>query len=130
MFEKNDGKGVNAIQNKFTAMLKTALHNRRIDYVIKRNRITSREFPLTDYTEIIGEEYDFVQAMIDYEAVKNSLKVLTERERKIIILHILEDEDYSEIGKQMGLSYKGTATAFYKALKKLRETLGRYWDEL
>jgi hypothetical protein len=25
---------------------------------------------------------------IDYEAVKNSLKVLAERERKIIILHI------------------------------------------
>lgn len=130
MFEKNDGKGVNAIQNKFTAMLKTALHNRRIDYVIKRNRIASHEFSLTDHTEIIGEEYDFVQAMIDYEAVKNSLKVLTERERKIIILRILEDKDYSEIGKQMGLSYKGTATAFYKALKKLREALGRYQDEL
>ena len=32
MFEKNDGKGVNAIQNKFTSMLKTALHNHRIDY--------------------------------------------------------------------------------------------------
>ena len=68
--------------------------------------------------------------MIDYEAVKNSLKVLTERERKIIILRILEDKDYSEIGKQMGLSYKGTATAFYKALKKLREALGRYQEEL
>lgn len=88
MFERNDGKGVNAIQNKFTSMLKTALHNHRIDYIIGRNRITSREFPLTDYTEIIGQEYDFVQAMIDYEAIKNSLKILTERERKIIILHI------------------------------------------
>lgn len=130
MFEKNDGKGVNAIQNKFTAMLKTALHNYRIDYIIKHNRIADREFPLTDYTEIIGEEYDFVQAMIDYEAVKNALKILTERERKIIILHIFEDKDFAEIGNQLGLSYKGTATAFYKALKKLREALGRYRDEL
>ena len=62
MFEKNDGKGVNAIQNKFTAMLKTALHNHKIDYIIKHNRIANQEFPLTDYTEIIGEEYDFMQA--------------------------------------------------------------------
>ena len=130
MFERNDGKGVNAIQNKFTAMLKTALHNHRIDYIIGRNRITSREFPLTDYTEIIGQEYDFVQAMIDYDTVKNALKILTERERKIIILHILEDKDFAEIGKQLGLSYKGTATAFYRAIKKLRDTLGRYRDEL
>ena len=130
MFERNDGKGVNAIQNKFTAMLKTALHNRRIDYIIKQNRIASREFPLTDYTEIIGEEYDFLQAMIDYDAVKNALKILTERERKIIILHILEDKDFAEIGNLLGLSYKGTATAFYRAIKKLRETLGRYRDEL
>lgn len=130
MFERNDGKGINAIQNKFTSMLKTALHNHRIDYAIKCNRITSREIPLTDYTGIIGEEYDFMQAMIDYEAVKDSLKILTERERKIIILHILEDKDFAEIGNQLGLSYKGTATAFYKALKKLREALGRYRDEL
>ena len=56
MFERNDGKGINAIQNKFTAMLKTALHNRRIDYIIGRNRIIIREIPLTDYTEIIGED--------------------------------------------------------------------------
>lgn len=130
MFEKNDGKGVNAIQNKFTAMLKTALHNRRIDYIIKQNRIASREFPLTDYTELVGEEFDFLQAMIDYDAVKNALKILTERERKIIILHILEDKDFAEIGNLLGLSYKGTATAFYRAIKKLRETLGRYRDEL
>lgn len=130
MFERNDGKGVNAIQNKFTAMLKTALHNHRIDYIIGRNRITSREFPLTDYTEIIGQEYDFVQAMVDYDTVKNALKILTERERKIIILHILEDKDFAEIGKQLGLSYKGTATAFYRTIKKLRDTLGRYRDEL
>lgn len=130
MFERNDGKGINAIQNKFTAMLKTALHNRRIDYIIGRNRITIREIPLTDYTEIIGEEFDFLQAMIDYDAVKNALKILTEKERKIIFLHILEDKNFAEIGNQLGLSYKGTATAFYRAIKKLRETLGRYRDEL
>lgn len=130
MFEKNDGKGVNAIQNKFTAMLKSALHNHKIDYIIKHNRIANRELSLTDYTEIIGEEYDFMQAMIDYDAVKNALKILTERERKIIIFHILEDKDFAEIGKQLGLSYKGTATAFYRAIKKLREVLGRYRDEL
>ena len=70
-----------------------------------------------------------MQAMIDYDAVKNALKILTERERKIIIFHILEDKDFAEIGNLLGLSYKGTATAFYRAIKKLREVLERYRDE-
>lgn len=130
MFKRNDGKGVNAVQNRFTALLKKALHNHKVDYIIAYNKKSGKEVPLTDYAYLIGEESDFIDAIIDYDTVRSALKTLTDRERKIIVLHILEDKDFSEIGAQLGLTYKGTATAFYRALNKLRETLGRYRDEL
>ena len=38
MFKRNDGKGVNAVQNRFTALLKKALHNHKVDYIIAYNK--------------------------------------------------------------------------------------------
>ena len=82
-----------------------------------------------DYVGLVGDEYDFIQAIIDYDVLKTALKSLSDREKKIIVAHILEDKDFAEIGRCLGLTYKGTATAFYRAITKLRETLGRYRDE-
>lgn len=127
MFKRNDGKGINAVQNKFTALLKTALRNRRIDYILQQKKYDN-ELPLDEYM-IAGETYDFIQAIVDYDAVKSALKTLSERERKIILAHILEDKDFADIGLEFGLTYKGTATVFYRAMAKLREILGRYRDE-
>ena len=129
MFKRNDGKGVNATQNRFTALLKKALHNHKVDYIIANNKRIVKEVPIIEYTHLLSEDSDFIDAIINYDTVRSALKTLTDRERKIIILHILEDKDFAEIGKQLGLSYKGTATAFYRALNKLRNALGRYRDE-
>ena len=129
MFKRNDGKGVNALQNRFTALLKTALRNRKIDYITEQGKRYGKEFPLVDYVGLAGDEYDFIQAIIDYDVLKTALKSLSDREKKIIVAHILEDKDFAEIGRCLGLTYKGTATAFYRAITKLRETLGRYRDE-
>ena len=126
MFKRNDGKGVNALQNRFTALLKTALRNRKIDYITEQGKRYGKEFPLVG---LAGDEYDFIQAIIDYDVLKTALKSLSDREKKIIVAHILEDKDFAEIGRCLGLTYKGTATAFYRAITKLRETLGRYRDE-
>ena len=130
MFKRNDGIGVNATQNKFTAMLKQSIHNRKINYMKSLNKRFRKELPLEDYTYFVGEEYDFIQAIIDYDTVRTALRTLSDRERRIIVLHILDDKDFAEIGREFGLSYHGTATIFHRALKKLRETLGRYRDEL
>lgn len=130
MSKRNDGQGVNAVQNRFTAMLKTSLHNHKVDYIEGKNKKLSREVPLEDYVYRLYDEDDFVRTIIDYDTVRSALKTLTDRERKIIVLHIIEDKDFAEVGKQVGLTYKGTATAFYRAMAKLRETLGRYRDEL
>lgn len=127
MFKRNDGKGINAVQNKFTALLKTALRNRRIDYILQQKKY-EKEIKLDEY-RFEGETYDFIQAIVDFDVVKSALKTLSEKERKIVLAHILEDRDFSDIGIEYGLTYKGTATVFYRTIAKLREVLGRYRDE-
>lgn len=127
MFKRNDGKGINAIQNKFTALLKTALRNRRIDYILQQKRYYN-EISLDEYI-IADKTDDFIQTIIDLDVVKIALKTLNERERKIVLAHILEDKNFADIGLEFGLTYKGTATVFYRAMTKLREILRRYHDE-
>lgn len=129
MFKRNDGQGINAVQNRFTAMLKTSLYNNKVDYIRGKINKQDKEFPLEEYAYRLYDDDDFVQTIMDYDSVRSALKTLTDRERKIIVLHIIEDMDFAEVGKQVGLSYKGTATAFYRAMAKLRETLGRYRDD-
>lgn len=127
MFKRNNGKGINAVQNKFTALLKTALRNRRIDYILQQKRYYN-EISLDEYI-IADKTDDFIQTIIDLDVVKNALKTLNERERKIVLAHILEDKNFADIGLEFGLTYKGTATVFYRAMTKLREILRRYHDE-
>lgn len=127
MLKRNDGKGINAVQNKFTALLKTALRNRRIDYILLQKK-HDIEVPFDEY-KVASETYDFIQAIVDFDVVKSALKTLSERERKIILAHIIEDRDFADIGREYGLTYKGAATVFYRAMAKLREVLERYRDE-
>lgn len=127
MFKRNNGKGINAVQNKFTALLKTALRNRRIDYILQQKRYYN-EISLDEYI-IADKTDDFIQTIIDLDVVKIALKTLNERERKIVLAHILEDKNFADIGLEFGLTYKGTATVFYRAMTKLREILRRYHDE-
>ena len=66
MFKRNDGKGINSVQNRFTALLKKALHNHKVDYIIAFNKKAGKEVPLSDYTYLIGDESDFIDAIVDY----------------------------------------------------------------
>ena len=53
MYKRNDGLGVNAIQNRFTAMLKQSIHNRKINYMKSLNKRLGNELPLEDYTYLV-----------------------------------------------------------------------------
>ncbi|HBJ10147.1 MAG TPA: hypothetical protein DDY61_00205 [Ruminococcaceae bacterium] len=40
-----------------------------------------------------------MQGIIDYDVFKTALKSLSEREKKIIVAHILEDKGFAEIAE-------------------------------
>ena len=50
IYKRNYGLGVNAIQSKFTAMLKVSLHNHRVDYIKGKFKNSDKEVPLDDYS--------------------------------------------------------------------------------
>lgn len=126
MYKKNDGKGINYIQNRFSAFLKMSLHNNRINYLKKQCRKTDNEVPIEKYEYYLSEDDTFARSLIDCEIIKKALNEISERERKIFLGHLLDEKDFEELGKVYGLSYKGAAAVFYRTLKKLRNTIGGY----
>lgn len=97
MIKRNDGKGVNAIQNKFTAFLTVAARNRRKEYIEnmhKSKAVISR----TDLLEsTFGKKEDRIEAIIIQDTLKTAVKQLVEREKKIFVLHVIEDRSFVEI---------------------------------
>ena len=61
--------------------------------------------------------------IVDRIALKDCLKELTERERKIIMLRYFRDKTQGEIAKQLGVSQVQVSRLESKILKKLRERL-------
>ena len=92
MLKRNDSLGVNAIQNKFTAMLKTSLHSHKVDYLKGKLKIYDKEVPLEDYAYCICVKEDFVENIIDYNSVMAAINVLAYKEQKIISSHIIKDK--------------------------------------
>lgn len=130
MFKKNDGKGENALQNRFTALLKVSLHNRKIDYIRNKLKFEGRETHFENYCGYPADDYNFIDALAEYDALKSALNMLSVREREIIIAHLIYDEDFSQIGRRYGITYKGAAAVFYRTVKKLKNIIGGYFNEL
>ena len=123
MIKRNDGKGINAIQNRFTAFLTVAVRNQRIKYIEKlyKNKDVISKTDLTEKT--IGSEDKGIEAIIIQDTLKNAVKQLTEREKKIFVLHLIEEKFFSEIGQIMGLTYKNTAAIFYRSMAKIHKAI-------
>ena len=124
MYIKNDGNGSNAVQNKFTAYLKIATRNYRIDYMKKKAKTQKPIVPLDDFEYMTGEEVNFIMAIAEYDALKSALKKLSDKERDILLERILGEKSFEELGQKYGIAYKGAAAIFYRTLAKLRTLLG------
>ena len=123
MIKRNDGKGINAIQNKFTAFLMVAVRNQRKKYIerIFKSKDAVLETELMEKT--VGNEDKGIEAIIIQDTIKNAVKQLTEREKKIFVLHLIEEKTFSEIGQIMGLTYKNTAAIFYRSMAKIHKAI-------
>jgi RNA polymerase sigma-70 factor (ECF subfamily) len=68
----------------------------------------------------------------EVEALKEALQLLSEREREIIRLRFVAGITNRAIAKMMGLREGNVAVILFRALRKLRKTLGAagYGDEI
>lgn len=84
---KNDNRTYdsNAVQNRFTAYLKNAVHNKRIDYLYKKNNPSQFELSIDDLEQLPTDQLDFTSRIAEYDTLQWALRLIKERERYILL---------------------------------------------
>lgn len=130
MWQRNNGQGEsNILHNQFTHYLINALQWRKIGYLKKLPRLGSREIPI-DFDGSLGqvlknrEENTFtIEQPLDSIALAQALSRLKERDRYVLLARALEGRDFEELAAELGLTYKGVSTVYYRAIRNLKESL-------
>lgn len=130
MVFRNDGQGdSNILQNKFTAYLQIALKRKKREYLttqsLRQNSelsLENNESPPSSSRSLEDDlPYEF---QIEDEALLQALARLSNRERLILIAHVLDGIDFDILAREHGLSYKGVSTLYYRLREKLRKYMG------
>lgn len=131
MWQKNDGHNeADKLQNRFTAYISVAIQRRRNAYIMQ----SVRQQQLETLTEnpVSGSEYDILDDILgelpllmqlENDKLLYALKELDERERQIFLARVLDDKSFEELAGVIGLSYKGVAAIYYRALRKIRNRM-------
>ena len=121
MYKKNNGSTEQEIlQNQFSAYVKKAVHNRRIQFLTEKSRKFRFETPLFDLDYLLFDTTDIIQEITDHETVRQALRSIKENERRIVLERIIEEKSFGQLSDELGMSYKTVASLYYRAIKKLR----------
>lgn len=125
MRQWNDGSNAdNALQNQFTAYLSTAIQNTRKKYIYNRIKQSQKEIQIEEIEYISDvQSTDFMELIAEVDTLLTILKTLNDRERQVLIARVIEEKSFDTIAKELGVSYKGTATLYYRTIAKLRKIL-------
>ena len=131
VWHRNEGKDPDEIlQNRFTAYLLSAVHRRKAEYIDK----TVKEQQITSLNENIVMDADFdlereaLQSIplfmrLQNEKLYRSLSELSERERYVFFNRALDEMSLDELALELGLSYKGVAAIYYRAIQKIKRKM-------
>lgn len=121
MYKKNNGSTEQEmLQNQFSAYVKKAVHNRRIQFLTEKSRKFRFETPLFDLDYLLFDTTDIIQEITDHETVRQALRSIKENERRIVLERIIEEKSFGQLSDELGMSYKTVASLYYRAIKKLR----------
>lgn len=101
----------------------TSVNNRSLNVIRDRKKFSDEEVP--EEAEAWDAE-SRMEAMELEEQVRGAIEALPERCREIFKLNRFEGLRYSEIASRLDLSVKTVENQMSKALKILREQLGKY----
>lgn len=131
VWHRNEGQdNDDVLQNKFTAYLLSAVKRRRalyIDTALRNQKLTEMIEPaVTDDT--VGFESEFspdapLYMIIQNEKLYQALFELSERERYVFFNRVLEEKSLDELAAELGLSYKGAAAVYYRAVERIRKKM-------
>ena len=111
------------LSTSLKSYLFTSVHNRSLNVIRDRKKFTDGDMP-----ELAGE-WDVsaqIESMELEEKIRESINALPEKCREIFELNRFSGLKYAEIATQLGISVKTVENQMTKALKILREQLGKY----
>ena len=101
-----------------------------VEYVSGMLNQYSNSEILTDTTYTTGQtlEQEVTERLplwdvIESNALFYALKRLNERERYVFLSHVLDNCPFDLIGVRLGLTYKGAAAVYYRAVQKLKKSI-------
>lgn len=129
MWKRNNGKGeTNVLQNRFTRYLVTAVKRQKVSYVRSRRQLSGIERPLEmqENQLLFQTEPDMLENLplsqkLENQKLQSAIKEMKEKERYIFLERVLSDKNFSELSAELGIGYKGVATAYYRAVQKIKE---------
>ena len=130
VIQRNKGKEQDEVlQNRFTAYLFSAVQRRRAQYIdeeVKALKISSLMEERTmdnaiDLEEALSEIPLYMR--LQNEKLFWSLSALTERERYVFFNRALDEKSLDELAAELGLSYKGVAAIYYRAIQKIKKKM-------
>lgn len=131
MWQRNNGKDKEEkLQNRFTVYLVKAAYRRKKDYIHMKNRQRQFESYTEDCSFKLGLNSNLYEGVPLPMQLENSilifaLRQLGERERYVLFAHVLDEKSFEELGNELGLSYKGVAAVYYRAIKKIKDKMRR-----
>lgn len=125
MRQWNDGSNAdNALQNQFTAYLSTAIQNTRKKYIHNWIKQSQSEIWIEEIEYISDvQSTNFTEFIAEVDTLLTILKMLNDRERQVLIARVIEEKSFDTIASELGISYKGAATLYYRTIAKLRKIL-------
>ena len=129
MWQRNNGQAREELQIRFTGYLIQAVRRTQRDYLRALCKYGENEI-LTEVFCAVSQtlEQEVMERLPLWEKIESSallyaLKQLDERERYVFLARVLDKRPFDMIGVQLGLSYKGAAAVFYRAIRKLKKSI-------
>lgn len=111
------------LSSSLKSYLFTSVHHRSLNVIRDRKKFSSEEVPE------VASEWDVsaqIESMELEEKIREAIDALPEKCREIFELSRFEGLKYGEIAGQLDISIKTVENQMSKALKILREQLGKY----
>ena len=131
VWQRNEGYEQDEIlQNRFTAYLLSAVQRRKAQYI--DSKVKEQQVSALIEERAIDKTFDLEQEALQgiplYMRLQNeklywALSTLTERERYVFFTCALGEKDYEKLASELGLSYKGVAAIYYRAIQKIKKKM-------
>lgn len=130
-WQRNNGQeDSDILHNQFTKYLVAAVQRRRWDYINHQTKKACIDNILISQLieELFQVDHYFLNehSVLEYlenEELIHAINKISTRERYVFLSHVLEEKNFSELAKELNLSYKGVAAIYYRTIQKVKSKI-------